>query len=197
MSKTKLNDKQSQFYETKVKSNPYGALAIHVKRVHSIRISKKFKYLMIRTTGNDDMPKDSKIVSISSNRDCLIDELKHFTIKLNDIKKIFIKVEIIAFKNLNRTLNEDDFMSIAHHYLNVNELAESVHIDEDFRMYRKYRLAALLNLEICCLYGCFGYGFSNQLYLSDCKDDVSNEAQENLLHTMFQRVAPPSYRYIK
>lgn len=191
MSKTKPNDKQNQFFETKIKSNPYGILAIHIKRIHGIRISKKFKYFMIRITGNDDISKNSKIILISSNRDCLIDELKHFHVILNDMNKTWIKVELIALKNLSNTLNEADLVIIAHHYFNVHDLTESVHVDADFQMYRNNRLAAFLNLEICCLYGFFGYGFSNQLFLND----TLYEAQENLPHTMFQRVVSPNYRY--
>ncbi|XP_035657348.1 C2 calcium-dependent domain-containing protein 6-like [Branchiostoma floridae] len=130
------------------------------------------------------MPPDAK------NQDLVVfDDLKHFPIELHrERDHAQNKVCIRAF-TWDGTQPEPS--TVGNATLHLFDIVKQMFMSEDVQLQWKHHVVGELDLEICFVYGIFGFGQSHQL------EQYDQEVKEILNHSMFCRLPPPEQRVSK
>ncbi|XP_066299635.1 cation channel sperm-associated targeting subunit tau-like [Branchiostoma lanceolatum] len=176
--------------------SPSGLLGIHLKTCK--KIAKNLLYPNPRKSGVfvsikvGETTKYSKVARIpdAKNQDVIVfDDLKHFPIELHrERDHAQNKVCIRAF-TWDGTQPEPSTVGTA--TLHLFDIVKQMFMSEDVQLQWKHHVSGELELEICFVYGTYGYGQSHQL------EQYDQEVKEILNHSMFCRLAPPEQRVSK
>ncbi|XP_078661483.1 cation channel sperm-associated targeting subunit tau-like [Branchiostoma floridae x Branchiostoma belcheri] len=124
------------------------------------------------------------------NQDVIVfDDLKHFPIELHRERDHAQNKLCIRAFSWDGSQPEPTAVGTA--TLHLFDIVKKMLMSEDVHLLWKHQVVGELEVEICFVYGIFGYGQSHQL------EQYDQEVKEILNHSMFCRLSPPEQRISK
>ncbi|KAI3380273.1 hypothetical protein SNEBB_004899 [Seison nebaliae] len=176
--------------------NPTGVLAVHVKKMTNIAfkndISDVTKIYFRISVG--DICHTTTTVPVNHQSTLLFDNLRHYHCKVDPKKDALanrIHLQLYGVLGLKDPENPFDIHRIlAAKTLNLLDIIRTMYASENITLERQRLKIGQVTIEFCFAYGSFGYGYSNQI----ASPTYTLSSEENLSHSMFLRLEPPSDR---
>lgn len=177
------------------KSLPEGVLAIHFKRCVKVKLDVDTHFNTksdISTYIRYDIGHQHKCSHIKhcdlKKNFLLFDDIKHFLCEVNNYRHCptnTIVIELVAFED------KEHHIRIAKMEIHLFEILKRLYTSETYPLYHGKKVVAEAEIEFVFAYGCFGYGYSNQLV------NRKHTPNEQIAHSLFFRQEPLDERKLE